>query len=128
MDKQVLVDAVIERLKEDFAAGDYTVLDELLMFIRNNNLIQSLPEEDWIKFQELHEDNYFEIVHEGYQKDLEREEIQVHAGENGNVFLIKTEQGFIVDVYNQNDNINSMTVWEEELETPSDDMFDVETN
>jgi hypothetical protein len=59
--------------------------------------------------------DYFKIVHKGYQKDLEREEIQVHCGENGNLFLIKTEQGFIVDVYNQDDNIFTNTIWEDDL-------------
>jgi hypothetical protein len=59
--------------------------------------------------------NYFDIVHTGYQKDLEREEIQVHAGENANIFLIKTEEGFIVDVYGQNDIIDSITVFEDDI-------------
>lgn len=43
--KQELVDKVIERLKEDFASHDYTVLDELLKFIPTKNLEASLPEE-----------------------------------------------------------------------------------
>ena len=33
---------------------------------------------------------YFEIVSQGYNEEAQREEIQIHAGENGNVFLIKT--------------------------------------
>lgn len=60
--------------------------------------------------------DYFTIVHSGYQHDLEREEIQVHAGENGNVFLIKTEEGFIVDVYNQVGEVGTMAVWQDELD------------
>ena len=49
--KQKLVDAVIEKLKEDIAGGDTTVLDDLLMkFVRATNLVQALPEEDWENF------------------------------------------------------------------------------
>lgn len=49
-DKQPLVDAVIEQLKDDISKGDYTVLDELLKFIPIQLLINSLPEEDWQNF------------------------------------------------------------------------------
>lgn len=49
-EKQVVIDAVIERLKEDFKQGDFTVLDELLGFVPIKNLIQSLPEEEWSKY------------------------------------------------------------------------------
>lgn len=51
--KEKLRDAVIEDLKESFAVGDYTVLDELLSFIPLPNLVQALPEEMWVKFPEL---------------------------------------------------------------------------
>lgn len=47
MNKQQLIDAVIEDLKKGFAVGDYTVLDELLHFIPKKKLIHSLPEEQW---------------------------------------------------------------------------------
>lgn len=59
--------------------------------------------------------SYFELVHIGYQKELQREEIQIHAGENGNVFLIKTSEGFIVDVYGQNDIVDSQVIFEDNL-------------
>jgi hypothetical protein len=51
--KQNLVDAVIEHLKEDVRHGDITILDELLKFIPNKNLVQALPEEEWTKFPEI---------------------------------------------------------------------------
>ena len=51
--KQELVDAVIESLKKDFAVGDYTVLDELLKFIPDKNLVQSLPEEQFKNFPKI---------------------------------------------------------------------------
>lgn len=65
--------------------------------------------------------DYFEVVAACYNHDLQREEIQIHAGENGNVFLIKTEEGFIIDVYNQDDNVDTMTIWEDDLTPNSDD-------
>lgn len=49
--KQVVVDAVIEQLKEDFLTGDYTVLEELLFFIPKKNLVESLSEDEWEKFK-----------------------------------------------------------------------------
>lgn len=58
---------------------------------------------------------YFEIVHSGYQKELGREEIQIHGGENSNIFLIKTDEGFVVDVYGQNDLIDTMAIFEDTL-------------
>lgn len=52
--KQLIVDTVIESLKEDFSNGDYTVLEELLKFIPLTNLVQSLPDEEtWEKFPEV---------------------------------------------------------------------------
>lgn len=50
-EKQMLIDEVIEQLKDDFEKGDYTVLVELLWMIPTENLIQSLPEEKWSKFK-----------------------------------------------------------------------------
>lgn len=51
--RQQLVDEVIEELKEQFEGGDYTVLDELLKFIPNKNLIQALTESKWKQFKDL---------------------------------------------------------------------------
>ena len=48
--KEKVKEAVIESLKRDFLLGDYTVLDELLNFVPTKNLIQSLSEEEWGKF------------------------------------------------------------------------------
>jgi hypothetical protein len=50
-EKQVVIDAVIEQLKEDIKQGDFTVLDELLGFVPTDTLIRSLPEEQWSKFK-----------------------------------------------------------------------------
>lgn len=49
-EKQKLIDAVIERMKEDISFGDWTAIDELLSFCPKENLIQYLPEEEWSKF------------------------------------------------------------------------------
>lgn len=58
---------------------------------------------------------YFTIEAAGYNHSVEREEIQVHCGENGNLMIVKTPEGFVIDVYNQNDHIDTMTVWEDDL-------------
>ena len=49
LDKQILVDAVIDELRKNFEQGDYTVLDELLHLIPRGTLINALPEEEWSK-------------------------------------------------------------------------------
>jgi hypothetical protein len=49
--REKLQDAVIDELKKQFEVGDYTVLEELLTFIPDNKLIQSLPEEKWKDFK-----------------------------------------------------------------------------
>ena len=48
---QLLIDRVIERIKEDIASGDVTALDELLAFVPKENLIGFLPEEEWERFE-----------------------------------------------------------------------------
>jgi hypothetical protein len=58
---------------------------------------------------------YFEIVQAGYNEGLDREEIQIHCGENGNMMIAKTPEGFVVDVYKQDDHVETMTVWEDDL-------------
>jgi hypothetical protein len=65
-------------------------------------------------------EDYFKIQSNGYNEELQREEIQIHAGQNGNIFLIKTEEGFIVDVYGQEEIVNSMPVWEDDLMSDED--------
>jgi len=125
--KYTLVDAVIESLKKDFAIGDYTVLDELLNKLQIKTLVQALPEERWDEFKELN-CSYFEIMHQDYYEDAGFEEIQVHCGEHGSVYLKQDgdKLGFIIDVYGENDLVDTMTVWEEDLDegTDEDEKFD----
>lgn len=45
--KNAIIDLVIEELKDDFYNEDYTVLDELLGFIPENELKKSIPKEKW---------------------------------------------------------------------------------
>ena len=115
--KQILVDAVIEDLKKGFELGDYTVLDELLNMLPVKKLVQALPEEEWEKYKDLN-NSYFEVMRQDFNEDAGREEIQIHAGENGNVFLYQDgdKLGFIVDAYGQNDLVDSMTIWEEDMD------------
>jgi len=121
LDKQQLVDAVIDDLRKGFELGDYTVLDELLNKLSIKTLVQSLPEEEWDKYKEIN-NSYFEIMYQDFNENAGREEIQIHAGENGNVYLFQDgdKLGFIVDVYGQNDIVDTMTVWEDDL-NPVDD-------
>lgn len=58
---------------------------------------------------------YFKIVQAGYNEGLEREEVQIHCGENGNMMISKTPEGFVVDVYKQDDHVETLTVWEDDL-------------
>ena len=65
---------------------------------------------------------YFEIISQGWNKGLGREEIQVHCGENGNLMIIKTEEGYIVDAIDVGgNNINTMCVWEDDINPLVDD-------
>jgi hypothetical protein len=84
-------------------------------------LVQSLPEEKWDEFKELNS-SYFEIMRQDYFEDAGREEIQIHAGENGNIFIFQDngKLGFIIDVYGQNDHHDTMQVWEEDLDDGTD--------
>lgn len=67
-------------------------------------------------------DDYFKVTHTGFCKDAEREEVRIHAGENGNIVLFQDgdKLGFIVDVYGQTDHVDSMTIWEEDLADEDD--------
>ena len=60
---------------------------------------------------------YFSIVQAGIEKGLQREEVEINCGENGKIMIHQddNELGFIIDVYGQNDLVDSMTVWEEDL-------------
>jgi len=60
--------------------------------------------------------NYFEVKSTGFNEDSQREEIQINCGENGVLYLFKTDEGFIVDVYNQDDNVSTLAVFETDLE------------
>lgn len=124
MDKQKLIDIVIEQIIYVMLSGDCTVLGELLQRIPVNTLIHSLPEETW-KFYEF-EKNYFDIKSSGFNEDSQREEIQINCGENGVLYLFKTDEGFIVDVYNQDDNVSTLAVFETDLEPEPDEELSVE--
>lgn len=121
--------AVIDFINEQQRIGNSSYTD--VKFERCNgcdNNMPSLNSTCLICGQET-KPNYFNIIHQGYNKELDREEIQVHAGENGNIFLIKTKTGFIVDVYNQEDNVNTMSILENDLTGDDDvDISDDEIN
>ena len=70
--------------------------------------------------------NYFEIKSTGFNEYSQREEIQINCGENGVLYLFKTDEGFIVDVYNQDDNVSTLAVFETDLE-PDEELLDNES-
>jgi hypothetical protein len=73
--------------------------------------------------------NYFEIKSQGWNSGLEREEIQVNCGENGILMIIKTDEGYIVDAYDIGGNvINTMAIWEDDINPLVDDDEDIETD
>ena len=81
-------------------------------------------ESDYQKYYGLDPDNwdkvhkpYFDVVHAGFCKASQREEIQIHAGEHGNIVIYQDgdKLGFIIDVYGENDVVDTMTIWEEDL-------------
>ena len=74
---------------------------------------KSVPEEEQSYFD--NSKNYFDIVHKGYQPASDREEIQIHAGENGNLILSKTNKGFNIDIYGQTDIVHSLYFLEDDL-------------
>jgi hypothetical protein len=127
--KQQLVNAVIEDLKKGFELGDYTVLDELLNKLSIKTLVQSLPEEDWDEYTELN-NSYFEIMQQDFCEDSRREEIQIHAGENGNIFIFQDDGklGLIIDVYGQNDHYGTLIALDEDLNPLDEDELLEESN
>ena len=105
-----ILDFVVEEVEETADPEEWSSADVSIAFRR------------WIESKETPEDdNYFKVIHQGFQKELLREEIQIHAGDYGNVFLIKTEEGFIVDVYGNDNLVDSMPIFEEDLEPEEDD-------
>jgi len=66
--------------------------------------------------------NYFEVKETGINSDSQVEEVKILCGENGIIYLRKTEFGFIVDVYNQMDIVDRLHINETEL-TPDINEF-----
>ena len=92
---------------------DTLTTDELIRMANDNSLeVEEVVDGEPI----LKPNDYFKVVCHSFNEDILREEIEIKAGNNGKVFLIKTDEGFIIDVYDKcQDNINSMTIWEDDL-------------
>lgn len=50
INKELVIDVLIEQIKKDILDGDVTVLAEILGFVPDGNLLHSLPEETWDKY------------------------------------------------------------------------------
>jgi superfamily II helicase len=48
---QLLIERVVEQIKNDLAMGDVEAIEELLSFVPKENLIAYLPEEEWEKYE-----------------------------------------------------------------------------
>ena len=48
---QLLIERVLEQIKNDLAMGDVEAIEELLSFVPKENLIGFLPEEEWERFE-----------------------------------------------------------------------------
>jgi len=80
----------------------------------------------WVENQSIPKNNtrpnYFNIASQGWNKGLQREEIQIYCGKNGNLMIVKTNEGFVVDAYDvKGENINTMTVWEDDINSDDED-------
>jgi len=93
---------------ENVRLTDGSIVREVRFCQRPNVQQEGEPEFD---------NDYFKIVHRGWCKASQREEIQIHAGQHGNIFLYQDgdKLGFIIDVYGENDIADTMTVWEDDL-------------
>lgn len=65
---------------------------------------------------------YFKILQSGFDKVAQREQIEINAGEHGKILIFQDDGklGFIIDVYGQEDHVNTMAVWEEDLQGEED--------
>ena len=48
MANQKLIDAVLQQIKKDIVAGDSTAVEALIKNIDHDQLVQFLPEDQWI--------------------------------------------------------------------------------
>lgn len=58
---------------------------------------------------------YFKIVAQGFNEELQREQIEISVG-SGKIFLIKSDIGFTVEVYNGDDLIDSIGIYDDEVQ------------
>jgi hypothetical protein len=79
----------------------------------------------WIESKGNVENDYFQVIHKGYQTDVQREQVYVKGGENANIYIIKTDEGFIIDVYGEGDHIDSMTIWDDQLDPEDPDKQEI---
>jgi hypothetical protein len=65
-------------------------------------------------FAGIQSQNYFQVVRHEHDSELERDEIQIHAGDNGNVVLVNNG-GVTVAIYGQNRQFQPIYVSEIDL-------------
>lgn len=67
--------------------------------------------------------DYFKITHTGFCNEAQREEVRIHAGEDGHIVIHQDNDklGFIIDVYGEDDIVDSLCIWEEDLGNDDDE-------
>ena len=65
--------------------------------------------------------DYFKLKASGFDTKIQREQIEITAGDYGSVLLFQDDGklGFIIDVYGE-EHVNTMQVWEEDLKPEED--------
>jgi hypothetical protein len=58
---------------------------------------------------------YFHLISSGWNGDVQRQEVEINAGDNGKIMIVKTDEGFVIDVYGQNDIVDTLAIWEDTL-------------
>ena len=59
--------------------------------------------------------SYFKVLRSGYDPDAQREEVVINAGQFGSVVVYKTDEGIVVDIFNQDECVASTYAFDGEL-------------
>lgn len=65
--------------------------------------------------------NYFDIITDGWDKDTQREQVEINCGENGKLLLVKTDEGIVIDLYGQNELVHTAAIFEDDMKGDDED-------
>lgn len=97
----------------EFVANDVLETADLLKWHSGD---VSIAFRRWMEQSNVQKD-YFNVVHSGFCNEAQREEVRIHAGEDGHIVIHQDDDklGFIIDVYGHDDIVDSLCIWEEDL-------------